>query len=180
MRRLLLPALTLLVTSTLTLACYPSSGRVGTSELLLLVQNKAMKPDVAPCAVFDDGALADEHGKAYGGIQAVAAVLRGRGLRLVVIRGGAPASAPASAPAADIGFTPAEVRSVPPRGDKAAFAREVCGGRPAYVFAAAAAADAALLATAAVPVAVRPQGRDLAAARRRGLLIYAHPENAPW
>ena len=69
---------------------------------------------------------------------------------------------------------------MPPGGDKAALARQLCGGRPAYVFAAAAATEEGLLATAALPVAVRPQGRDLTAARRRGLLIYAHPEIAPW
>ena len=108
MRSLLLTALALL-TSTLTLACYPTSGKVGTSELLMLVQNKAVKPGHVPCAVFSaDGTLGDGGGGAFGGVQAVVAVLRARGFRLFVITSGAHGLAAAGAAAA--GFAPAEVR----------------------------------------------------------------------
>ncbi|MCU0309183.1 MAG: haloacid dehalogenase-like hydrolase [Thermoleophilia bacterium] len=295
---LLLTAL-LVLASTLSLGCHPSSGTVTTSQLLHLAQNLAVKPGHAPCAVFDaDGTLWDfdlsealvkrtladrtasdaglpamnatlaafglptaatvyeatraidaalasgallEAGRRRGwdeaevatrvwphynwlyaglapaavsaradkllatggyrervfdGMRAVVAVLRARGFKLFVISGGVHEFATVGAAA--FGFAPAEVRGlklkvrdgrltdevvppVPYQGGKATLARELCGGPPMFAFGdSVAAGDAAMLAAAAVPVAVRPQGRHLETAKRRRMLIYARPEAGPW
>jgi phosphoserine phosphatase len=132
----------------------------------------------------------------FEGMRAVSSVLRARGFKLFVISGGVHEFAAAGA--SFLGFKPGEVRGlqlkvhdgrltdevvrpVPYEGGKATLARELCGGKPMFAFGdSVASGDAAMLGLAAVPVAVRPQGRHLAAAKKRGMLIYEHPEIAPW
>ena len=136
----------------------------------------------------------DQHHRTrvFGGVRKAVAALRAKGFQVRVISAGVHEFVQAGA--VDVGFAPSEVQGlalevrdglltdrvvepIPYQQGKAALATTMCGGRPMYAFGdSVATGDASMLRLAAVPVAVKPHERHLAAACDQHMLIWQSPE----